>query len=75
MLITETLHGEKFVQRCRELEANGFRFESIEVGESNASWRINYYSLPDDLFSTPQLNQEPDRKQKHERREAPPPAL
>lgn len=74
MTITETLSGRKFVERVRELESAGNRFEYVEM-VTNSSWLIAYYSLPDDLFSTQQRNQQPYCQQKHESREAPPPAL
>lgn len=51
MLLTETHHGEKFVQRVRELERAGNRFEYVEMA-TNGSWLIAYYSLPQpELFS------------------------
>lgn len=51
MTLTEILHGQKFVNRVRELEARGHRFESIEVGATNSEWVLTYYSMEQDLFA------------------------
>lgn len=55
MSITETLHGQKFIDRVKELEAKGHRFEGWEVGASNAEWIITYYPLPEKQESQAEL--------------------
>ncbi len=38
----ETLSGEKFYSRLAELEAQGAKIETMEVGKGNGEWEIQY---------------------------------
>lgn len=44
MRLTETLSGQKFIDRVRELEKQN-QVETIEMGERNGEWIITYHTV------------------------------